>query len=102
MLDSVVAALDSPLGAAFALPHPDALSPLPTACPVRSLVYTDTTHRLPGEMGISSPAVLALSGRGYAELRHYAVLGSPHSRGSIRMDVPDSAYLQQGVITTIS
>jgi hypothetical protein len=36
------------------------------------------------------------------ELRLYGVLGSPHSRGSIRMDVPDSAYLQQGVITTTS
>jgi hypothetical protein len=38
----------------------------------------------------------------FCELRVYGVLGSPHNRGSIRMDVPDSAYLQQGIITTTS
>jgi hypothetical protein len=55
-------------------PRPDALSSLPDRLSaVRSLVYADTARI---DVGIPSPAVLALSGRGHAELRLLGILRS--------------------------
>src|SRR5215211_2911961 len=56
----------------FALPHPKHLSTLSAS----SAVLVHKTRRY----GHPSRAVLALSGRGYAELRHNGVLGSPTAK----------------------
>ena len=46
---------------AYALPRPDVLSPLPYA-----VVFVYTSTWIPDDMGIPSPAALALPGWGYA------------------------------------